>query len=263
MSLDDCAALVQKGDPDRFLAVMAAPLWARESLLPLYAFNLEVARAPWVSKEPLIAEMRLQWWLDVVEAACKDSAPPRAHEVAAPLHALIQERGLPQEALEAMITARRHDAYGEAFAGRAAFDAYIEETSAGLMWLAARSLGAPDRAEEAVRGYGRAAGIANYLKAVPDLVERGRRPLPIAADEAPELVIAELARDGLESLKRARGGRKSLPKGAAPAMLSGWQTAPLLKLALRDPASVLEGRFQLSEFSKRGRLLMQSFSSSW
>ncbi len=69
MSLAACAALVERGDPDRFLAVMAAPAWARARLFPLYAFNLEVARAPWVTEEPMIAEMRLQWWRDVVESA--------------------------------------------------------------------------------------------------------------------------------------------------------------------------------------------------
>ena len=66
MTLAACAAMVARGDPDRFLAVMAAPVTVRARLLPLYAFNLEVARAPWVTDEALIAEMRLQWWRDVV-----------------------------------------------------------------------------------------------------------------------------------------------------------------------------------------------------
>ena len=69
MSLDACAALLQRGDPDRYLSVLAAPLWARELLLPLYACNLEIARAPWASKEPMIAEMRLQWWRDKIGRA--------------------------------------------------------------------------------------------------------------------------------------------------------------------------------------------------
>ena len=45
MSLDACARLVERGDPDRFRVAMAAPPSAREALFPLYAFNLEVARA--------------------------------------------------------------------------------------------------------------------------------------------------------------------------------------------------------------------------
>ena len=44
MTLNACAELVRQGDPDRFLATMAAPPEARAKLFPLYAFNLEVAR---------------------------------------------------------------------------------------------------------------------------------------------------------------------------------------------------------------------------
>jgi 15-cis-phytoene synthase len=57
MTVNACAALVQRGDPDRFAAVMAAPVEARARLFVIYAWNLEVARAPWVTSEPLIAEM--------------------------------------------------------------------------------------------------------------------------------------------------------------------------------------------------------------
>ncbi len=47
MSLEACAALVERGDPDRHAAAMAAPPAARARLWPLYAFNLEGgARAP-------------------------------------------------------------------------------------------------------------------------------------------------------------------------------------------------------------------------
>ena len=55
MSLAACADVVQRGDPDRFAAVMAAPVWVLARLWPQYAFNLEVARSHWVTKEPMIA----------------------------------------------------------------------------------------------------------------------------------------------------------------------------------------------------------------
>ena len=111
MSVAACAELVSRGDPDRFRAVLAAPVEARAQLLPLYAFNLEVARAPWVTQEPLIAEMRLQWWRDVVENAASGAA--RAHEVAGPLHDLIRDFGLPVAVLDRLIAARRWDIHRE------------------------------------------------------------------------------------------------------------------------------------------------------
>ena len=46
MSLDGCADLVARGDPDRFDALMAMPRAARARLLPLFAFHIEISRAP-------------------------------------------------------------------------------------------------------------------------------------------------------------------------------------------------------------------------
>jgi len=40
MSVQACADLVRRGDPDRVLATMAAPMAARAVLFPPYAFNL-------------------------------------------------------------------------------------------------------------------------------------------------------------------------------------------------------------------------------
>ena len=200
MSVDACADLVERGDADRFAAVMAAPSGLRARLWPLYAFNLEIARAPWVTKEPMIAEMRLQWWRDVVA-----EASPRAHEVAGPLHGLIAAAGLDVGVLERMAAARVWDVYAEPFADQAAFDAYLDNTAGGLMWLAARACGADQRAEAAVRDYGWAAGLAAFLRAVPVLEERGKRPL---VDGRPG-AVGDLAARGLEKLRAARAGRSS------------------------------------------------------
>jgi phytoene/squalene synthetase len=242
-----CAALVERGDPDRFLAVMAAPPHVRAQLFPLYAFNLEVARAPWVTEEPLIAEMRLQWWRDVVANAASGAA--RAHEVAGPLHDLIGDFGLPVEVMDRLIAARRWDIHREPHADLAALETYLEESGAGLMWLAARAMGAPDSAEAAVRDFGWATAAAGFLRAVADLRARGRQPLPdgVSSDA--------LARIGLGRLERARAARKSIPRAATPAMLPGWQAAGLLRLAAMDPARVDEGSLALSEFARRGGLI--------
>ncbi len=92
MTLAACADIVAKGDPDRFRAVMSVPLAARERLLPLYAFNVEVARAPWVTEEPLIAEMRLQWWRDALDEIAQGGTV-RRHEVVDPLAELVRGVG--------------------------------------------------------------------------------------------------------------------------------------------------------------------------
>lgn len=243
MSLQACAELVQRGDPDRFAAVLAAPSAARVRLFPLYAFNIEVARAPWVSKEAMIAEMRLQWWRDVVAEPA-----PRKHEVAGPFHALIQAAGLPLDVIDRLIASRLHDAYAETFADRAAFDTYLDDTGGGLMWLASLACGGKD--ETAARAMGWASGLANYLIAVPELEARGRLPLPDGRAAA----VQELAMAGLEKLDAARG---RVPKAAA---LAAWQARGLLRQVVADPGLVAAGGLGLSEFARRGGLLRAAWT---
>lgn len=243
MSLEACAEIVQRGDPDRFAAVMAAPTAARARLFPLYAFNLEVARAPWVSKEPMIGEMRLQWWRDVVAEPAA-----RAHEVAGPFHALIQEVALPLGVIDRLIEARIHDVYGEPFADGAAFAAYLDDTAGGLMWLAATACGGTD--ESAARALGWAMGLANYLRAVPELEARGRQPLPDGRAEA----VQALAKDGLRRLATAKG------RVPVPAALAAWQARGLLRQVVANPALVANGAMGLSEFALRGGLLWAAFT---
>lgn len=252
MSWAACAALLERGDPDRFAALRAAAPASRPALAVLWAFNLELARAPWAATEPMIAEMRLQWWADVVAEAA-----PRAHEVAGPLHGLIAARGLPVAMLQGMAEARRWDVWRDPFADAAAFDAYLDQTAGALTVLSVRALGGADCA--AARDYGRAAGLAAFLRAVPELESRGRVPL---VDGRPQAVRA-LAEAGLARLASARAARHSLAPQARDALLPGWQAGALLAQAARDPAAVAEGRLGLSEFRRRGGLLWQSLSGRW
>ena len=247
MSVDACAALVARGDPDRFLATMAAPVAVRARLFPLYAFNLEVARAPWVSEQPLIAGMRLQWWRDVVAGG-----DARAHEVAAPLHGVIRGAGLPVDVLDRLIAARAWDVDREAFADDAAFAAYVEDTGAGLMWLACVAAGSR-QGEAAARDIGWAAGLASFLRAAPVLAARGRVPL---VDDS-EVALRALAREGLARLARGRAEIRTLGAGRI-ATLAAWQAGAVLRMVARDPGRVAAGRLQRSEFARRAGLVWGS-----
>jgi phytoene/squalene synthetase len=164
---------------------------------------------------------------------------------------------LPVPALDAMAAARRRDCWGEPFEDAGELRTYLEETGAGLAWVAARALGAPDGAEAAVRAQGWATAAANYLRAVPALAARGRAALP--GDMAPEA----LAREGLERLAEARAARRTVPREVAPALLAGWQAEGLLRLALREPARVAAGELVLSGFARDGGLLWQALTGRW
>lgn len=246
MTVEACAEKVRRGDPDRFLAVMAAPPRLRARLFVLYAFNLEVARAPWVSDQPLIAAMRLQFWRDVI-----DAETPRAHEVAAPLHALIRAADLPRDRLLRLIDAREGEIGHPVFADAAALSGYLEETAAGLMTLAGRVCGAPPGAEPGLRALGWAGGLAAYLVAQPAFAAHGRAPLAkLGRDD-----LRALAKTGLQRLAEAR---RSGPLG--PAALAAWQAGPILARVVHEPDRVTAGTLALSEFARRGRLLWQALT---
>lgn len=250
MTIDACAALVARADPDRWAAVLAAPLQARAPLIVLYAYNIEISRAPWVSSQSLICEMRLQWWRDVL------TAPTRpAHEVAGPLHDLIVQGGLDVATLDAMAAARIWDVYSEPFEGADHFSDYLDQTAGGLMAASAQVLGASAQGVAVAQAYGAAAGLAAYFRAVPELAARGRIPLIDESDQA----IAELARKALASWNLARSKRRALGP-AWPALLSGVQAGAILKRAARQPHLVRSGGLHLAPMQARARLIWASFT---
>lgn len=252
--LNACAELVQRGDPDRFLAVMAAPVAARRVLFPLFAMNVEVSRAPWVTQEAMIAEMRLQWWRDALEEIAV-KGPVRRHEVVSPLAAALAPTQA--EALDKYIAVRHWDIYRDPFEDQAQFDRYIDQSSGSLLWAAAAALGPAE--ERVVRDLGFAMGIANWLRAVPGLEARGRIPL---LDGRPQAVRA-LAERGLDYLSRARAARGAVSPEARPALLSGWQTGAILRQAQKAPSRVAEGTLGQSEARKRLTLMARAASGRW
>lgn len=260
MSAAECAALVERGDPERFRTAMAAGAGApRDGLMALYAFNLEVARAGYVVSEPMLGAIRLRWWADAVTEIFAGAAP-RAHEVCAPLAEAIRGSGLPEAPLQAMIAAREWDCGREGFADAAALEAYLEATAGGLAWLAARHLGAPATAEAVVRDAGRAVGAASFLRAVPRLVALGRRPLPGSGGAEAARALAEA---GLGWLARARAGRGAVPRGALPALLPAAAAGGVLALAARRPEAALAGGLEPSPFALRAGALAAALSGRW
>lgn len=252
--LNACAGLVQRGDADRFLAAMAAPVPARRVLFPLYAMNVEVSRAPWVTQEAMIAEMRLQWWRDALEEIAR-GGPVRRHEVVTPLAAaLVSEQA---EALDEYIAARRWDIYRDPFEDEADFDRYLDRTSGSLMWAAARALGPAE--EAVVRDFAYAAGVANWLRAVPELAARGRIPL---IDGSPAGLRA-LAQRALDRLHRARRRRSAVSPAARPALLAGWQAGAILRQVIADPARVGAATLGQSEARRRLTLMARAASGRW
>jgi phytoene/squalene synthetase len=249
-----CADLVRRADPARFQAAMAAPVAARRVLFPIYAFNVEVARAPWVTQEPMIAEMRLQWWADALEEIRAGGAV-RRHEVAMPLARVLDADGA--ALLGDLVEARRRDTERAPFGDEAAFLDYLGATSGNLIRAAARALGPAD--EDVLRDAGLALGLANWFRAIPALEAAGRRPLPDGRAET----VRALAAEGLRRLARARGARAGVSRAAAPALLPLWEAGPVLRAAERRPASVADGTLDPAPARSRLLLMLRAMSGRW
>jgi phytoene/squalene synthetase len=252
--LTSCAQLVQQADPDRFLAVMAAPPASRPVLFALYAFNVELARAPWASQESMIAEMRVQWWRDI-GAEISQGGPVRRHNVATPLGRL-RAQALAHH-IEPMAEARRWDIYCDPFEDEAGLDHYIDATSGSLMWMAAASLGQAD--EAVIRKFAYGVGISNWLRAIPELVAKKRTPLLDGTAEG----LKALAKKGLQAISEAEKARHLVSKESGVALLAGWQARNILLQAMREPERVADGSLGQSEFRRRFGLIWRSSLGRW
>lgn len=164
-------------EPDRYLSALLSPLPVRADLLALVAFTADLARIPSVVTEPMMGEIRLQWWRDQFGPLAAGAAT--AHPLADALGRAIRTHDLPVPLLTAMTEARAFDLYVDPLPDDAALDAYIVKTEAIPFELALRILGV----DEAVAGRlaqpaGRAFGLARLAAALPAHWSAGRPVLP-------------------------------------------------------------------------------------
>jgi phytoene/squalene synthetase len=102
---------VRETDRERFLAALFAAEPARRGLLALLAFDRELARTKFVTREPMLARIRLEWWREA-SAEAAGSGKPRAQPVVESLSEIVRRHGLAFEALSALIDAREEEVEG-------------------------------------------------------------------------------------------------------------------------------------------------------
>nr|WP_302476876.1 squalene/phytoene synthase family protein [Ruegeria arenilitoris] len=246
--------MVHRADPDRFMTAMAAPVQARAVLFPIYAMNIEVARAPWVTQEPMIAEMRLQWWRDALQQIA-EGPTVRRHEVVTPLSRVLSPHLAAM--LDEFVAVRRWDIYRDPFADEEHFEAYLTHSAGSLMVASAQALGAAD--ETVLRDFGYAVGVANWFRAIPELEARGRVPL---LDGTPD-GVRQLAERALDRMAAARARRVDVSDQARPALYVGWQADRVLRRVLAEPGRVAAGALDVGEIRRRASLIWTASTGRW
>jgi len=235
LETDACLIALKQGDPDRYWACLFSPEHHRSALASLYAFNLEMAKTREIVSEPMIGEIRLQWWREAINGERAEEAI--AHPIAGPLVAAIRRYRLPVQPLLDLIDARVFDLYDDPLGTVSELEAYCGQTDSALFRLASiiladgGEIGSADLAGHA----GVAFGIAGLLSAFPWHAARGQRYIPAEVLERYRVpteditsrrettalmqALAELRQKAREHLNQSRALFASAPKATKPAYL--------------------------------------------
>lgn len=239
-----CFELVREADRNRFLSGLFAPDDKRPHLYALYAFNAELARIRDAVREPLMGEIRLEWWQTAVERVASGQAGE--HPVLVSLAPALAEKRVSVKGLAGMIEARRFDLYDDAMPSLNDLEGYLGETSSALMVMAARILASDDadRVAETAGLAGVAYGLTEILRDLPrqrargqcfiprDLLEQnGLEPAHMLSgrgDERLVTVLSRLAAHARQRLDEARAGADCLSRKVLPAFLHTALVEPYL-----------------------------------
>lgn len=245
--LSYCAEQVRGFDHDRFLTVIFAPAAVREHLFALYAFNIELAKVREVVTEPLIGQMRLQWWRDTLDRLY--AGETIAHEVARPLQAAIRAGNIARSAFDPLIDAREFDLEKSPPADLGALLAYAEGTGAPPLAIALQIAGGGTDTAAIAQRAGRGWALTGLLRAVPFHARRHRLYLP--ADRLTEagVRVSRLfdlkPEPGFRDVVRTVGEQARADLAAARKLVGG------LPRAGRSPALLIElGRMHLNDLER-------------
>jgi 15-cis-phytoene synthase len=168
-----CDTLLKRDDRDRWLASLFLPTKLRPPVHALYAFSLEIARVRQLVSEPVLGEIRFQWWREVLTG--EDGG---ANPVAAALLDTVARFGLPRDKLISLIDARLFDLYDAPMPSTAALETYAQATAGALFRLAASILSLGADVESAALHAGVAYAITGLLRALPWHLAAGQAYIP-------------------------------------------------------------------------------------
>jgi len=163
-------------DYPRYTLCLFAPHAQRDDLAALFLLNAELAHIRDQVTEPLLGQIRLQWWRDGLESLCTAAQPP--HPLLERL-AAWQQSGLDLAPLHQLIDARATDLAADPFPDIESYLAYRAQTSRPLGKIAAALLKQTEHTalyEQAMEHY----ATIGLLRAVPHWLRRQQRPLPPA-----------------------------------------------------------------------------------
>ena len=206
-------------------------------------FNYEIARVREIVSQPILGQIRLRWWCDMLDEVYAGK-PVRRHEVATPLADAIRHHGLARAPFDAMIDARERDLLAEEPPSTLAdLETFLADTSSRLLQTQIAVLTGADGGE-AARRIGIAWGLVGLIRALPFHAAAGVRYIPTDIAEAAGLpaqgfskpsaplaaALRPLGTAAEDHLAAARARRWEVPAGALPALLIARLSGRYLRL---------------------------------
>ncbi|MBL4667616.1 MAG: squalene/phytoene synthase family protein [Sneathiella sp.] len=172
---------VRRYDYDRWLSCLFAPKEARERLFAILAFNIEIARVRETVSEPLLGDIRLQWWRDALKDLSGNIS--KSHPVVESLHEFNKEHPVDFNLMLEMVDIRAKDLDPAPIETTGDLLVYADMTGGALHQLLYRALGGGDNSNsiEAVVRSGRSYALTGILRAMPFHAQNGLNLMPTKA----------------------------------------------------------------------------------
>lgn len=181
-------------EPERYLAATLAKEPGRTALIAISAYAADLQRIAATVAQPMLAEVRLQWWRDALDGAVKGEKT--GSPIADALTNAVRQFDLPIAMLVAISEARAFDLYDDPMPDVASLDGYISKTEAIPFELALRVTGMSS-AEAAAPALlaGRIFGMTRLLARLPVHLARGRHLLPAWEPGTAQATVLRLAQE--------------------------------------------------------------------
>ena len=194
-----CRVEARAYDAGAYLAALFASPAQRADLWALQAFAGTLARIPALVSEPMLGEIRLQWWREALDGIVAGGAPH--HPIAEALALAVTRAKLPLEGLAALIDAQALALHPGGIADEAMLDRYIapDLLRLSIAVVAPGECGTREMAD-VIAPAGRALGLAGLFRRLP--AQAAARHVPLSTELLGKAWL--LASQGLEALEDAR-----------------------------------------------------------
>ena len=161
--------------PDQYVAALLAPSKSRDDLIALAAFWGETRRIAHEVSDPMLAEIRLQWWRDALSAGAGASG----HPVADAMRDVMNRHWELAGEVDRLLTARLAELDVLAFETQDGFEDYLQSCDGALLTMQVRLCGRDPEtfADDFIANAARALGAVRVALDLPMFAAHGRLPL--------------------------------------------------------------------------------------